>query len=88
MSEGINQVQTNVGPVYRWRLGINDEHLPMGIKNFNTSQILIFGGISSGENLCIPKLFFWVDTILNHNDTGTYLPKHEGLDMIYRPERY
>ena len=50
----------------------------MGIdQNCKMRQTLKFGGyVKVGKSLYITQVIIWVNTILNHNDTRTILPRY------------
>ena len=66
-------VITNVGPIYRRMHGIKE---PIhGHQNCYTNQILIFGGYVKVKESLYTRVIIWVNTILNHIDTSTILPR-------------
>ena len=36
-----------------------------GYQDCNTSQVVVLGGLSKCENLCIPIVIIWVNVMLN-----------------------
>ena len=54
-----------------------------GHQNFNTSQILIFGGYVKVNGSLCTQVILWVNSILNHFDTKAMLPRYEGPSMVY-----
>ena len=63
--------------------GINN-----GYQNYNTCQMFIFGGHVKVRESLFTQVIAWINTILNHINTSTILPRHEGLCMVYIPRRY
>ena len=55
-------------------------------QNGDTSQILIFGEYVTVRESLYTRVVFWLNTILNHIDTRTILPKYEGCCMVHRPK--
>ena len=62
------------------------KNLPMGLKNYSTSQILISGGHVKGIESLYTQVIIWVNSILNHIDSKAVLPRYEGSCMMYRPK--
>ena len=54
-----------------------------GYQNCNTSQILIFSGYIKVRESLYTRVFNWVNTILNHIDISTILPRYEGPCIVY-----
>ena len=52
-------------------MGIDNQHHngikepTRGYQDCNTSQVVILGGLSKCENLCIPIVIIWVNVMLN-----------------------
>ena len=66
-----SNIQTSVGLVYRWMHGINNQRQwtvstnRMWVSNYDTCQILIFGGyVKVGQLLCT-RVITWISNILN-----------------------
>jgi hypothetical protein len=54
-----------------------------GYQNYNTAQILVFGGhVKVRESLCT-QVIIWVSIIPNHINTMAILPRYEYSCMIY-----
>lgn len=52
-------------------------------QNRNTNQILLFGGyVEVRDSLCM-VFIIWVQTIQNHIDTTTIVPRREGSCVVY-----
>ena len=60
-----------------------------GYQICSTSQLLIFGGMSRRENLCIPELLFGLIPfyIISTLTLGNFM-RYEGSCIVYRPEWY
>ena len=58
----------------------------MWVSKCNTTQILKFGGYAKGRESLYTQVIIWVNTILNHIDTGMILHMYESSCIIYRLE--
>ena len=59
-----------------------------GYQSCNTSYLLISGGYVKVRESLSTRVIIWVNTILNHFDTRTILPRYVGSCMVYIPEWY
>jgi hypothetical protein len=72
----LQKLWTNIGPVYRWMHGMNNQHRewyqnwPMGFKVRESP--LIFGEYVKVRESSHTWLIIWVITILNHIDTRQF----------------
>ena len=66
-----SSIQTSVGLVYRWMHGINNQRQwtvstnRVWVSNYDTCQILIFGGYVKVEQLLCTQVITWISNILN-----------------------
>ena len=60
----------------------------MDLKNYITSQILIFGAYVKVKESSCAQVIVWVNTILNYDELGQYLPRYEGSCLVYRPKSH
>ena len=64
------------------------KNLPVGIKiviPVKHSYLKEYVKVRESLYICV---VIWVNTILNHTDTGSLLPRYVGSCVVYRPERY
>ena len=54
-----------------------------GCQNCNTRIILISGAYFKMKESLYSQIIVWVNTILNHIDTSTILPRYEGPCMVH-----
>ena len=54
--------------------------------NYNTSQILIYGGYVKMRESLYTQVVIWISTILNHFDTRTNMPRYQDFCMVYIPK--
>jgi hypothetical protein len=57
------------------------------VSNCDTSHILVCGGYGKVRG-SLNTLIIWVNTLLNHTNTGVILPGYEGSCMVYSTKLY
>jgi hypothetical protein len=67
---------------------ISIKELISGYQNYNTNQILIFGGYVKVRGSLYSRTITWINIILSHIDIRVTFPRYECFCMVYRPLWY